>query len=69
MSRPTGAPLAIAVVAAAVMVIRLARRSPARQDGLDGWHAALVPVAVPLTATPALLLLGLSAGADPGPCS
>ena len=40
--------------------------APRPQDGLAGWRAALVPVAIPLTASPALVLLGLSAGADLG---
>ena len=36
-------------------------------DGRPGWFGgALVPVAVPLMADPALVLLGLSAGADLG---
>jgi len=65
VSRPAGR-LAVGIVAAVTAVIRLARRTRSPQDGPAGWRAALVPVAVPLTATPALLLLGLSAGADLG---
>jgi small neutral amino acid transporter SnatA (MarC family) len=58
--------LAVASVAAVLAALRLVRRTPRAEDGPDGWRAALVPVAIPLTATPALVLLGLSAGADLG---
>ncbi len=34
--------------------------------GLAGWRAALVPVAIPVVARPALLVVALSAGADHG---
>ena len=58
--------LAVAIVAAVAGLIRLARRSPPT-DGATGWlGGALVPVAVPLVAAPALIMLGLSAGADLG---
>ncbi len=65
VSRPAGR-LAVGIVAAATALVRVFRHAPQPQDGLSGWRAALVPVAVPLTATPALVLLGLSAGADIG---
>jgi small neutral amino acid transporter SnatA (MarC family) len=41
-------------------------RPPAAEPALAGRRAALVPVAVPLIARPALLLLALGAGADHG---
>jgi small neutral amino acid transporter SnatA (MarC family) len=42
----------------------LFRRPPSPDPALGGWRAALVPVAVPLVARPALLVLALGAGAD-----
>jgi len=42
------------------------RRLPDAQPALSGLAAAFVPVAIPYVATPALILLGLSAGADLG---
>ena len=65
ISRPA-ARLAVGLVAAVTAIARLFQRTPRPQEGPAGWRAALVPVAIPLTATPALLLLGLSAGADLG---
>jgi small neutral amino acid transporter SnatA (MarC family) len=53
----------IAVVAGA---IDLFRRPPSSEPALAGRRAALVPVAVPLVARPALLVLALGAGADEG---
>ena len=48
-------------------IVGLARRPPGPQRcSARAAGAALVPVAVPLVATPALLLLGLGAGADLG---
>jgi small neutral amino acid transporter SnatA (MarC family) len=46
--------------------IDLARRPPRREPALDGWRAALIPVAVPLMARPAMLVAGLSVVADLG---
>ena len=65
ISRPA-ARLAVGLVAAVTAIARLFQPTPRPQEGLAGWRAALVPVAIPLTASPALLLLGLSAGADLG---
>jgi multiple antibiotic resistance protein len=65
VSRPA-ARLAVGLVAAVVAIARLFQPAPHPQEGLAGWRAALVPVAIPLTASPALVLLGLSAGADLG---
>ena len=42
------------------------RRPPSPDPALPGRRAALIPVAVPLTARPALLVLALGAGADRG---
>src|SRR4029453_15824357 len=42
------------------------RRLPTAQPGPADLSAAVVPVAIPYVATPALILLGLSAGADLG---
>ncbi len=46
--------------------IDLARRPPRRAPALEGWRGALVPVAVPLMARPAMLVAGLSVVADLG---
>ena len=44
----------------------LFRRPPAAEPSLSGWGAVLVPVAIPVVARPALLVLALGAGADRG---
>jgi small neutral amino acid transporter SnatA (MarC family) len=44
----------------------LFRRPPAPEPALAGWRAAIIPVAVPVVARPALLVLALGAGADRG---
>jgi hypothetical protein len=53
-------------VGAVAGLVRLVRRPLGPQDGAAGLSAALVPVAVPLVAAPALVMLGLGAGADLG---
>ena len=58
--------LAAGVVAAVVAVADLFRRPPSPEPALAGWRAALVPVAIPLVARPALLVMALGAGADQG---
>lgn len=58
--------VAIGIVAAGAGMIRMFRRLPSAQPSPDGLRAAIVPVAIPYVATPALILLGLSAGADRG---
>jgi small neutral amino acid transporter SnatA (MarC family) len=63
---PAAARVAVGIVGAFAAIVRLARRPPRPQDGLPGLRSALVPVAVPLVAAPALLVLGLGAGADLG---
>ena len=44
----------------------LFRRPPRPEPALAGRRAALVPVAIPLVARPALLVMALGAGADRG---
>ncbi len=58
--------IAAGVVAAVAGAFDLFRRPPGQEPALDGWGAALVPVAVPVVARPALLVLALGAGADSG---
>ena len=58
--------IAAGVVAALAGVFDLFRRPPSPEPALDGRRAALVPVAVPAVARPALLVLALGAGADSG---
>ena len=58
--------IAAGIVAALAGAVDLFRRPPAPEPALAGWRAALVPVAVPLVARPALLVLALGAGADSG---
>jgi small neutral amino acid transporter SnatA (MarC family) len=58
--------LAAGVVAVVAGVADLLRRPPSPEPALDGWKAALVPIAVPVVARPALLVMALGAGADRG---
>jgi small neutral amino acid transporter SnatA (MarC family) len=58
--------LAAGIVAALAGAGDLFRRPPASEPALAGRRAALIPVAVPAVARPALLLLALGAGADQG---
>jgi small neutral amino acid transporter SnatA (MarC family) len=58
--------IAAGIVAALAGVVDLFRRPPSPEPALDGWRAALVPVAIPVAARPALLVLALGAGADSG---
>jgi small neutral amino acid transporter SnatA (MarC family) len=58
--------IAAGVVAALAGIFDLFRRPPSPEPALDGRRAALVPVAVPAVARPALLVLALGAGADSG---
>ncbi len=53
----------LAVLAGAADVFR---RPPSAEPALSGWGAVLVPVAFPVVARPALLVLALGAGADSG---
>jgi small neutral amino acid transporter SnatA (MarC family) len=56
--------LAAAIVAALAGAADLFRRPPPSEPALPGWRAALVPIAIPAVARPALLVLALGAGAD-----
>ena len=53
----------LAVLAGAIDLIR---RPPGPEPALPGRRAALVPVALPIVARPALLVMALGAGADQG---
>ncbi len=63
---PPSLRLAVGIVGAVAGLVRLVRRPLGPQDGRPGLSAALVPVAVPLVAAPALVMLGLGAGVDLG---
>ncbi len=63
---PAALRVGAAVVGAVAGMARMVRRGPRPAIGPAGWRAALVPVAVPLVAAPALIVLGLSAGTDLG---
>ena len=65
VNRPS-ARIAVGVVGAAAGLVRMFRKLPSTQNAPSGLRAAVVPVAIPYVATPALILLGLSAGADLG---
>jgi small neutral amino acid transporter SnatA (MarC family) len=58
--------LAAGIVALLAGAGDLFRRPPPPEPSLAGWRAALVPVAVPLVARPALAVMALGAGADRG---
>ena len=58
--------IAAGVLAALAGAADLFRRPPPPEPALAGWSAALVPVAIPAVARPALLVLALGAGADEG---
>ncbi len=58
--------IAAGVVAGLSGIADLFRQPPAPEPALAGWRAALVPVAIPLVARPALLVVALGAGAERG---
>jgi small neutral amino acid transporter SnatA (MarC family) len=58
--------IAAGIVAALAGAADLFRRPPAPEPALTGWNAALIPVAIPVVARPALLVLALGVGADRG---
>jgi small neutral amino acid transporter SnatA (MarC family) len=58
--------IAAGIVAAVAGAAGLFRRPPPAEPALAGWGAALIPVAIPVVARPALLVLALGAGADRG---
>ena len=57
---------AAGIVAVLAGAADLFRRPPSPEPALAGRRAALVPVAIPLVARPALLVMALGAGADQG---
>jgi small neutral amino acid transporter SnatA (MarC family) len=58
--------VAAGAIAVGVGMADLLRRPPRPEPALPGRLAALVPVAVPLVARPALIVIALGAGADRG---
>jgi small neutral amino acid transporter SnatA (MarC family) len=58
--------IAAGVVALLAGAADLFRRPPPPEPALEGRRAALVPVAIPAVARPALLVMALGAGADSG---
>ena len=56
--------IAAGLVALLVGATDVVRRPPAAEPALNGRRAALIPIAVPVVARPALLVLALGAGAD-----
>jgi small neutral amino acid transporter SnatA (MarC family) len=58
--------VAAGIVAGLAGAIDLFRAPPKPEPALPGWRAALVPVAIPAVARPALLISALGAGADHG---
>ena len=58
--------IAAGVIGGVAGVVALVRRPPQPQPALPGWWAALVPVAAPLVASPAVVTLAVSAYADRG---
>jgi small neutral amino acid transporter SnatA (MarC family) len=58
--------VAAGAIAVGVGIADLFRRPPRPEPALPGRLAALVPVAVPLVARPALIVIALGAGADRG---
>ena len=58
--------IGVGIVGGVAGLVRMVRRPPSPEPALAGRKAAIVPVAVPLFATPAALLLAIGAGADLG---
>jgi small neutral amino acid transporter SnatA (MarC family) len=58
--------IAAGVVATLAGAADLFRRPPSPEPAPAGWRAALIPVAIPVVARPALLVVALGAGADRG---
>jgi small neutral amino acid transporter SnatA (MarC family) len=58
--------IAAGIVAGLAGAVDLFRRPPAPEPALPGRRAALIPVAFPVVARPALIVLALGAGADRG---
>jgi small neutral amino acid transporter SnatA (MarC family) len=58
--------IAAGIVAVLAGAADLFRRPPPPEPALAGWRAALIPVAIPVVARPALVVMALGAGADRG---
>jgi small neutral amino acid transporter SnatA (MarC family) len=58
--------IAAGSVAALAGAADLFRRPPPPEPALSGWRAALIPVAIPVVARPAALVIALGAGAERG---
>ena len=58
--------IAAGIVAGVAGIADMLLRPPSPEPALPGWRAALIPVAVPAVARPALLMVALGAGADRG---
>lgn len=58
--------LAAGVVGVIAGMLALVRSPPSPEPGFAGWRVAIVPVAIPLVASPALLVVCLGAHADHG---
>src|SRR5262245_4656539 len=58
--------IAAGIVGGVGGILALVRRPPSPEPALPGWRAALVPIAVPLLASPAVVMLAVSAFADRG---
>jgi small neutral amino acid transporter SnatA (MarC family) len=58
--------VAAGIVAGITGAADMFRRPPPPEPALAGWRAALVPVAIPVVARPALVVVALGAGADVG---
>ena len=58
--------IGVGIVGGVAGLVRMIRRPPSPEPALAGLAAAVVPVAVPLFAAPAALLLAIGAGADLG---
>jgi small neutral amino acid transporter SnatA (MarC family) len=58
--------VAAGIVAGLAGAVDLFRNPPSPEPALPGWRAALVPVAIPAVARPALLVVALGAGAEQG---
>jgi small neutral amino acid transporter SnatA (MarC family) len=61
---PPAIRLAAGIVAVLAGATDLIRRPPSADPALPGRRAALVPVAIPIVARPALVVMALGAGAD-----
>ena len=56
--------IAVGAVAAVAALFRMVARPPSPEPALTGWRAAIIPVGIPLVASPAAVLLAIGAAAD-----